>query len=384
MEYGKTGTAVATKKTENRGLFVGLLLTALCFWAFIFTLSPMTEDDHYFWSLRLQGLEQIWNFASCYGNGRLLGNMGVFYLVEYKLLRVTVKTLSMTAMVFLLPWTLGLRKWRSYVWSFLLLAGISPAMFSEVYVWTSGFQNYVPAILLFLLGLALLRRLAEGGKRGLAFCPLLLLLGFAMQLYVEHSSALNLMLCTLLTLYAARHRRELLPAAAFFLAGAALGFLLMLRLPSLAPHTLVDMELHKGLVSGGIMDVARDILQNGIVLAARYTEYVPALALLAGVQSLLLYRARDAIGRQRAMALSAGLWLPAALFALCHGSSLSGWYGSLAVVETLLLAFSLCVFFSGLCHGGGIAALRGKRKGTLAGLRHGASGSGGTAAVGTD
>lgn len=364
MEYGRTGAAVAAKKTGNRGFFVVLFLVSLCFWAFVFSLSPMTEDDNYFWSLRLQGLEEIWNFAFCYGNGRLLGNLGVFYLVEYKLLRVLVKALSLTALVFLLPPTLGLKERRSYIWSFLLLAGISPAMFAQVYVWTSGFQNYVPAVLLFLLGLTLIRRAAETGKGRLAFCPLLLLLGFAMELYVEHSSALNLMLCALLVLYAAVARRELLPMTVCFLMGAAAGFALMMRLPSLASHTIVDMSIYKNVVSGGVAAVALRAIKNGIVLAARYTEFVPAFLVLAGIQSLLLYRARERIGRRQAYLLSGGLLLPAALFALCHGASLGDWYGRAAVGESLLLALALCVFLVSLVIGAALL-LRGDGGRTL-------------------
>ena len=45
---------------------------------------------------------------------------------------------------------------------FLLLT-IAPGIFGQVYSWMSGFQNYVPPLLLLLLTLLLIRKSGRGG-----------------------------------------------------------------------------------------------------------------------------------------------------------------------------------------------------------------------------
>ena len=291
--------------TFNKTRLSALLFTAALvgFWAIIFYFSPMTEDDNYFWSLRILGFRETLDFALGYGNGRLLGNMGIFYLVEHKALRVAVKALVMSAVCLLLPRLCGKGSKALYPAAFLLICLISPQLFSQVYTWTSGFQNYVPPVLLQLAVLWLLFALSE--KHSLAPVLPAFVIGIAMQLYVEHSSIISILMALCLVLYALKARRSLLPGALAWLMGAAAGMALMLLIPKMAGSVMVDMSTHKGTVlSYGLVGAVVAMAKNGLVLLAQYGENVLLLLDMTPPE-----RFEKLLPSLCALSLAAALWL---------------------------------------------------------------------------
>lgn len=126
------------------------------FFAFIMWCAPYSSDDIDFLSLQFERLSGYLDFALHYGNGRLLGNLCAILLCHSKLLCVLVKAGVLASCVVLIPSLLGHTDKLGYTLSFLLFTLIEPAVFGEVYVWTSGFSNYLPPIWLSLIILCVL------------------------------------------------------------------------------------------------------------------------------------------------------------------------------------------------------------------------------------
>ena len=322
-----------------------LCFTVLCFgfWAVLFSLCPMTEDDRYFWSLGLRSLPEIRDFALRYGNGRLLGNLGVFYLVEYPLLRVLVKAGVLTGMTLLLPAVLGLCGSEYRLGSFLLLTLLSPSLFAQVYTWTSGFQNYVPPLFLLLLNLWLCRR-----SRGWALALPVLGLSFAMQLYVEHSSAIHVLMGLGLCLWAGKWDKKRLPCAGAFLLGAVLGLGLMLALPTRIAAPLVDMATYKGLAfSGGPAAAVMAIGKNTVVVLAQFADHAFLLAALSVLSLRLLRQQGTWMSVRERRLISAALLPTAAVMLLSQTVSMGRWFGDVSLWESLGLALCMGLWLLG-------------------------------------
>ncbi len=336
------------------------------FWLLLFALTPMTEDDNYFWSLRLDGFSRVLDFVLNYGNGRFLGNMGIFYLVEYTPLRILVKALIMSGLCLLLPRLLPLRNPFTGLLTVPLLLSVSPELFSQVYAWTSGFQNFVPPVFLSLLLLLLIRVCLQADrpglpvKLGLGFA--LLLLSLAMQLYVEHSSCIHILLLISLLFYSWKKQRKLLYPCVLSLIGALTGLALMFLIPRLSPDIMMDMSAHKSLTfSGGLLFTVVSAAKNGVVLLAKFSENTLALLLLAVLQSVLVWRRPHIFSPRERKALCFLLLAPAfsLSLSLSLGESLSKWYGNVALAESLFLCGLMCLFLIGL----GFSTIRLLRRG---------------------
>lgn len=180
------------------------------FWIFILSLivfgtvaygSPLTSDDVEFAGYRFGGFGEIFEYALTYGNGRLLGNLGAVLFARSDWLRIVTRTLTLSLITVLMPYVLGAKKKRTYLLSFIFMITVSPRIFAQVYSWSSGFQNYVPPILMTLAVFSAYR--FNSGRRlsvpaYSALCLGVFVAGFCGQLYVEHSTCLNIMAATVL------------------------------------------------------------------------------------------------------------------------------------------------------------------------------------------
>ena len=137
------------------GCFVFYFLIMLC--------APYTYDDYEFARVPYNSFRELISFCLTYGNGRLLGNIFGIVLNQHPILGAAVKSLLMSGTVILLPAVCGLRSKHAYLLSFLLVTAIDPALFAQIYTWTSGFGNYAPPVFLTLVILLLIQRYPEDG-----------------------------------------------------------------------------------------------------------------------------------------------------------------------------------------------------------------------------
>lgn len=178
---------------KQRSLSFSLLLLFLVFLLLAF-LFPYSGDD---WDWGTQGgLDRLYVLFEHY-NGRYLGNFLVLLLTRCKPLNM----LAMAASYTFACWSC-LQYSRSRRLSSLLLAGLlffimPKSIFSQSIVWTSGFVNYVPSILISIGYLLLSQNYflnesipdPSGSSLFLTF-----LMGFSGALFIENITLFNICL----------------------------------------------------------------------------------------------------------------------------------------------------------------------------------------------
>lgn len=232
--------------------------------------APYSSDDLEFSQLHYDSLVGYLDYALRYGNGRLLGNLCAILLCHSKLLCVLVKAGILASCVVLIPSLLGHTDKLGYILSFLLFTLIEPAVFGEVYVWTSGFSNYLPPIWLSLIILCVLNS---------AKCPLptdalryilVLLLGVCSQLFIEHSSGVNLLLAVAFFWDAWRHKKESRFAGLCWVLGTLVGLVLMLSIPRLFYTAGNRVETYRSLNLSSLTQLILSAAKNTIQLCGHY------------------------------------------------------------------------------------------------------------------
>ena len=102
--------------------------------------APYSSDDLEFATLPYHTFGEYLQYVLEYGNGRFLGNFCAIWLTNSPVMCVLVKALVMALTILLLPQVLGMTGAGAYLLSFLMVTAIEPAVFGEVYAWTSGFS----------------------------------------------------------------------------------------------------------------------------------------------------------------------------------------------------------------------------------------------------
>ena len=238
------------------------------FFAFVMACAPYASDDLEFGNLPYTHFSEYLQYALEYGNGRLLGNLTAILLSSVRWLNVVVKALVMASTVVLLSAVLGLSGRAYPLLSLLLVLTVDPVVFGEAYVWTSGFSNYIPPIWLSLIILYLLRRYPEKAGFLPKACIFLgvLLMGFAAQLFIEHSSGVNVLLAfTALVLCFRKRDRERTALASVWLVAALLGLAAMLLIPKIFyipdNHTDSYRSAHLGSIAAMVVSCAKNVIQ---------------------------------------------------------------------------------------------------------------------------
>lgn len=240
------------------------------FFAFVMGCAPYSSDDIEFSQLRFDSLSGYLDYALRYGNGRLLGNLCAIALCHSKLLCVVVKAGVLASCVVLIPGLLGCADGLGYAMSFVLLTLIEPAVFGEVYVWTSGFSNYMMPIWLSLLIVRMLQKDRCTPPVYALKCVAVLLMGICSQLFIEHSSGVNLLLALAFVWIAWRKNHKNRWAAVCWLLGTLVGLGLMLAIPRLFYTAGNRVENYRSLNLGSLRTLVYSVAKNGIQLGGHY------------------------------------------------------------------------------------------------------------------
>ena len=304
---------------------------------------PLSLDDYGFRDVNFESASQAVQYVLQFGNGRFLGNSGIVFLMHHLALGDWIRAAVLAGIAVLLPSVLSLHRLPVRLLSMFLFLTIAPGIFGQVYSWMSGFQNYVPPLLLLLLTLLLIR---DSGSRSLfanaCRCILIFLLSLCMQFYIEHSSCLNVLTAFLLTIWLKKKKDTRFPMSLVFLIGSLIGLVLMF-----VAMFFVAPEVHGGVQSyftGGFFGIIRGLLRNMVLLLSMYSENAIALCLMAGLCTVLLAQHPEALpGKTRRLAYY-GMLAPSAIFLLSLISSVKPFYGKLAVTESILLLIAMFVY----------------------------------------
>jgi len=253
---------------EGKTLPMTVFLLSLAFFGLIMWCAPYSSDDLEFATLPYSTFREYLTYVLEYGNGRLLGNLCSILLSKVRVLCILVKAVVMASTVVLLPAVLGLGSVSDYLLSFLLLTTIEPAIFGEAYVWTSGFSNYMPPIWMSLVMLTLLRRyqdVCSAGKIGI--CLGAAVLGVASQLFIEHSSGVNLLLalCAVAVFWKKKDNRAL--PGGIWLAATAVGLALMLVIPEVFHIENNHTDTYRSVRLDGVAAIVISCAKNAVQLS---------------------------------------------------------------------------------------------------------------------
>ena len=205
-------------------LFFFIVFTAILFFA------PHTVDDNYYDYLNLKDFGDILKFSAGYGNGRVLGNMLAVYLCKSRIAAVVVRALSITGVLYLIPKLIE-NEVRSItlLCTSLLLIGIGPLAFGEVYSWISAFSNYLPPVVCVLICVIEIRNGMDNSRPDLLKCIIIFILGYAGQLFTENSTVNNFVISFIIIVFFIVKKRNLKLPIIFF-ASTSLGSVTLLAL----------------------------------------------------------------------------------------------------------------------------------------------------------
>ncbi len=212
-------------KNENKAV---LILSAVGFIVFfaLAMLFPYSGDD-WAWGSEL-GLERLRVFFADY-NGRYAGNLLVLLLTRSKILRSIFVSSSVLFGCYTSYISLSKRRFLDMALSLLLFLVMPYLIFSQSIVWTSGYTNYVPSILMTVFCFVLMRNIFEEEKPSYPwyYIPLFCIIAFVSSLFMETVTILNIAAIGLIILYSLIKFKKLFPAHFAFLAGSVIGAAVM-------------------------------------------------------------------------------------------------------------------------------------------------------------
>lgn len=332
--------------SSKKFLWFVFLATAI-FSAVLMACSPMFTDDYDFASQNFSSFSDVLDYCLHYGNGRLIGNIGAAYFSTSPVLRTAVRALMLAGLVVLLPMTVNAHRKSIWLISFLLVFGVAPTMFAEVYSWSSGFQNYVPPVFLALLCLLLWQSSDKGRCPIWLRCIAVFLLASFGQLYVELDSIIFVLAAgTVLVLSRNKSRARKL-ISLFWLAGTAVGGIIMLAIPRLFEREYELIAAYRHVYLSSFSEMINSVWTNGLKLLGFFSgDCLLCCALGLGV-FFLLGRTADTWTHPTVYRASRLVSLSLPLYSLVSRSFFSGsrfvWLGTLPKLVFALLCISFLV-----------------------------------------
>lgn len=335
--------------SEKKNKVILLFLAVFLFFCWVMYCTPLSSDDYEFAMYDFENLDVLSEYVLYYGNGRLLGNAGAIWLVNAPVLCVLLKAFAVTSCVFLLPAVLGVQTTLGYLVSFLLFAGMDPVLFGDVFSWTSGFNNYLPPIWLTLIIVYVIQRFSGQGSavKRILLCAAVFVLGVASQLFVEHSTVINVLLalCFAVCYLKTRQRGPAVASGIWFIA-ACVGAAIMFLVPVVFFKEGNRSEAYRSFNLDSLMTLVFSCVKNAIRLANYYFGANGAVVCLGAMAAVSLTKKSRARKVNSLLFGISGFSLACMLFGMMV--SVDGWYGELAILQhivvVLLVALPLLVW----------------------------------------
>lgn len=319
------------------GCFVFFFLIMLC--------APYTYDDYYFADLSFNSFRELFQFCLEYGNGRLLGNLGVTLLVNHPVVNALIKAFVLAGLVALIPVVLGLRSSYAHIFTFILITAVDANLFAQVYTWSSGFYNYMPPVFWMLVTLLLLQAYSSAKANSSAkilICCALFVIGVCEQLYIEHSAMINLLLSCVLMLKSFRDsKRTAVPPVLILLVANIIGLFLMFWIPV---HFHVDDNLadgYRSLSIGNVRTLITSCIKNFLKLTNCYFGML-SIPICGG--ALVTVSITSASRTEKQNSLYGVLCIVSGLvMVLCAAGTATGWYAEMGIVHHLITSIFVLI-----------------------------------------
>ena len=273
---------------KSRGLNkTDLIFSVFLFAAFSFLcyLFPYTGDD-WAWGSQI-GLERLANWFDNY-NGRYLGNLLVMVLTRSKLVNILLTALAMVSFCLFPKLFAKSKTFLPYALGALFFFLMPQSMRVQVVVWTAGFSNYVPPILLIFLYLILVRNVFDDeqpvyGKLSLVASPVL---GFAAGLFMENVTLYNLAVAAAVLVIAWIRFRKVYAVHLAYAAGSVAGAVMMFTNSAYGTIAQGGDEYRSSVLNQGLIGTIANNMN--VILRSLFLENLAAWAVLS-VLCLICY-----------------------------------------------------------------------------------------------
>lgn len=314
-----------------------LLLSIIFFCTFVLSFFFVKSEDDFTYLEKFNVLDSIF-ISLRFGNGRYLGNFLCRFFINRELADKLVRTLCYCSIILLSSlFTVGYKK-RALIVSALLFGGIGKNIFSQVFVWGSGFYNYTPPIALMLLGIYLLKRYYFSeivGKRFL--CISLFAIGFCQQLFIENCTTINVLISLAIVCVVSRNKNNSKKPAVVYCSASFLGAGVMFFLPSILGVSY-KMKPYRDIIGFS------EYLSNGIENAVRILNDLSEQTMLwifVSVSCMLLMKLNSDTFRKSGIIVKIYLCL---FPALSFVQSINHNVTIFLIVDALFVVYCVCLF----------------------------------------
>lgn len=268
--------------------FAVISTAAILLFAVLAYLFPYSGDD-WAWGSQL-GIDRLNNWFDGY-NGRYAGNLLVIALTRVPVLKIALMALSYYLTCLFAYKYSGSKRISVLIFGIAMFFTMPKEIFVQAVVWTSGYTNYVPPILMMIGYILLIKNIFKKDKP-VYTKPLFVLtfiLGFAGALFMENLTLYSIAAAVLVILYCAvKFRKAFLPHISYF-AGSAAGAVMMFTNSSygiIASNEKGDGYRSSALGSGNLVEtigshlekIYTQLFTNNFVLLIILTVLALALA----------------------------------------------------------------------------------------------------------
>lgn len=248
-------------------------------------LFPFSGDD-WAWGSQI-GLDRLANNFDNY-NGRYAGNLLVLALTRSKALKIIVISVSLVC-VCLFPKLFSKSKsFVPYVFGLLLFLLIPRQIFMQSIVWTSGYSNYVPPIILILLYFIIIKDIfeAQPPKYHWSFPILVGVIGFISSLFMENVTLYNVAVSALIITFAFFKFKKFYVTHIIHFLGSVLGAFLMFSNSAYSTIASGDDGYRSIALDDGLMET---IIKQTDVIFKHFFRNNFILLLILSLLCLMIY-----------------------------------------------------------------------------------------------
>lgn len=196
-------------KAEKKTVIFGVI--AFFAFALLIYLFPYSGDD-WAWGSQI-GLDRLAVFFEQY-NGRYAGNLLVMALTRSKLLNIVFTSAVFVLICFLPGLYSGSKKLSAALLAFALFLLTPKSVWVQSVVWTAGFTNYIPPIVLTTVYLTMVKNIFSDEKPVYGtFAPFAAaVIGFVASLFMENITLYGVMLSVCVILFSfIKHKKLFAP-----------------------------------------------------------------------------------------------------------------------------------------------------------------------------
>lgn len=252
-------------------------------------LFPYSGDDWAWGSII--GIERLQCFFADY-NGRYAGNLLVLILTRSKPLNAFFVSSSLVFSCVMIYKSLNEKKYPSLLLCGLLFLVMSRPMFAQSIVWTSGYTNYVPSIIMTMFCVIVMQDIfcEKAPKYPAYYVPIVALTAFLSCLFIETVTLLNIAIGVLIILYSLIKFKKLFITHLSFLFGSVIGAVCMFTNGAYTNIMNSEDEYRETALNGDTIDFIEDLfghaneIFNGFVLNNLFIFFIlSALCIMMGV-----------------------------------------------------------------------------------------------------